>query len=847
MHPRESGRQATLAVATGRPPEPAPTPSAPLSQDVTVLQRQVTKLRFLHRLAQDFADIKDVQLLMDTIFDRVIGAVSAQAGSLWLLDRNSHQLVCRVARGPTADRVLGIKLEFGTGVVGWVVQHGEADVVLDASQDHRHAKSVDQSSRFQTHSMITVPLKLGELVMGAIQVINKVVDVEGDGREPPSDGTVIRFDDDDVEILKILGGQAAMAVQNAQRLQRLKLTQELSELFNSTLDFDKLIDTIFAKVVEVTGAEAGSIWLVNRQTGDIFCRNAEGPTKDQVVGLTLKPGTGVVGWVIQNKQAATVYDAEKDQRFQSAVDQKTHFKTRSMLTVPLMVKGEMLGAIQVINKKDPRARFDAEDLDLLTSLCQAAAISVQNAWLFQSRKKVKELSAILDVSKEITATLDLDRVLLTIVNLSSQVVAYEQAAIALDDGRGRIEVAALSGAEKVDAGDVFTQALRRYLAFVADGGREVYIVDTQAAQAGPPAAELADLLVQRPAWRSIWARPLSDEEGRLGVMFMAAAQAGLIQPGQAETLTILANQATVAIRNAKLYTAMPMVGLLGRLKAGPGALGAASWRKKSVLALAAGFIAASFFIPKTRYVSGDCEVVTEGRTAVHAQIAGVLAQVLVDEGDAVSAGQIVAKLDDRDLKRKLADLETRAEILRRDMVQLSSLQKRAELQVKRLELEQALLEQRQVREDLERLAITAPAAGVVITPDLALLPGKLLQRGEALLEVSELSAVRLQIEVFEEDVGALREGQQVVFKLGALPERRFEGAQVLAVRLLGVQAEGRVSYQVVTRVENPLGLGGERLLRPGMTGRASICTQEETLARWSLRSPLRLLRMKFWW
>ena len=101
-----------------------------------------------------------------------------------------------------------------------------------------------------------------------------------------------------------------------------------------------------------------------------------------------------------------------------------------MVCSPFVVKGECIGAIQILNKQGNRF-FQAEDFDLLNLFGSTAAMYLKNARLFNSEKKAKDLGALIDIGKQITSTLDLDAVLVSVVNLSSKVIPFDESQISV--------------------------------------------------------------------------------------------------------------------------------------------------------------------------------------------------------------------------------------------------------------------------------------------------------------------------------------------------------------------------------------------------------------------------------
>jgi signal transduction histidine kinase len=145
-------------------------------------------------------------------------------------------------------------------------------------------------------------------------------------------------------------------------------------------------------VEEFVEAEASSVYELDTEKGDIFFRLARGEKGGIIQSRRLKPGEGIAGWVIQSGKPMVVEDVRKESRFSDRFDRETGFKTRSLICVPLTIRGKTIGAVQVINKKDG-VPFTKGDLELLTALAQQIAVALDNARLYQRLEENFELTA----------------------------------------------------------------------------------------------------------------------------------------------------------------------------------------------------------------------------------------------------------------------------------------------------------------------------------------------------------------------------------------------------------------------------------------------------------------------
>jgi len=164
-----------------------------------LLDRRVEKLSSILEVAKAMIAERDLDALLRIIVDEAAAVVDADRCTLFLVDRDRGVIWSKVAQGMHGGE--GIRVPIGTGVAGSVAATGEAINLPDAYADPRFHREVDQATGYRTRAMLCVPMRntRGEVV-GVLQALNK------------QDGP---FTDEDVELLLVLGGQAAGAIENA--------------------------------------------------------------------------------------------------------------------------------------------------------------------------------------------------------------------------------------------------------------------------------------------------------------------------------------------------------------------------------------------------------------------------------------------------------------------------------------------------------------------------------------------------------------------------------------------------------------------------------------------------------
>ncbi|MGN1198385.1 MAG: ATP-binding cassette domain-containing protein [Acetatifactor sp.] len=163
---------------------------------------------------------------------------------------------------------------------------------------------------------------------------------------------------------------------------RIDYTQVIWEITRQLQESESLEDALrsaLKQVVTAVGAEAGTIWFYNSKgDGKIYPSFWIGGA--DLTGLSLKFGEGIAGTVVESGETTVVKDCQNDARWAGRFDEKTGFVTKSMICVPLLNKYEVIGCIQIINKKDG-SLYDNEDVKICENLAMLTAIAVDSRGL----------------------------------------------------------------------------------------------------------------------------------------------------------------------------------------------------------------------------------------------------------------------------------------------------------------------------------------------------------------------------------------------------------------------------------------------------------------------------------
>jgi GAF domain-containing protein/CheY-like chemotaxis protein len=186
-----------------------------------------------------------------------------------------------------------------------------------------------------------------------------------------------------------------------QRVRQLTALYEVGKGLASILDLDELLDVILQKAGRVLRVSVASILLLDEQSGELVFRSVMGKDAQALIGMRLAPGQGIGGWVAERGEPLLVHDVQSNPHHSPLFDEITGFVTESILCVPLMVKGHLIGVVEALNK--PQPGFTEDDLALLRSLAASAAVAIENARLFASEKRrASEMKAMVEIAQVVT-------------------------------------------------------------------------------------------------------------------------------------------------------------------------------------------------------------------------------------------------------------------------------------------------------------------------------------------------------------------------------------------------------------------------------------------------------------
>jgi signal transduction histidine kinase len=355
------------------------------------------------------------------------------------------------------------------------------------------------------------------------------------------------------DFLQAVADQAAGAIAKARLLEETELrARQLASLNDiarslvSTLELEPLLDQILSSAVEILDCEAGSLFLVDEETGELVFKVTAGPVAQDLAGQRLPPGTGLVGKAVDLGEALIANKVHEEAGWFGQTDADTGFTTRGLLVVPLQIKDRIIGVIEVINKRN-QTPFAPDDQELLTVFTGQAAVAIENARLYTLTDqalaaRVDELSVMQRVDRELNTSLEVGHAMRIALDWSVRQSGSDAGLVGLVAG-DQLQIIAHHGYAPPPTEQLTLESLPVLQEATLSGTSRLCNPTENGAQ--------APLL---PAANSQLAVPIRREAQVIGLLLLESAAAAHFQQDMIDFLTRLSDHAAIAISNAQLYS-----------------------------------------------------------------------------------------------------------------------------------------------------------------------------------------------------------------------------------------------------------------------------------------------------
>ena len=365
------------------------------------LRRRAEELAALHRASMTITEAHDMHSLVQTIIEQACRLMRSSGAGVCICDTLKQEITVyeEVAQGNRSYG--GMVLKYGEGAAGIVAQTGKPLIIDDySSWPNRLTIYEEEKPYFAT---LSVPMTWHGQVTGVLQAMDH-------NKER-------KFTEADAELLSLLGDQAAIAIENARLLQAERAIREQAEalreaarIVGSSLSLDEVLQAVLDQLARVLPFDSGSIMFVEDERAVVKVWRGYDPLLAQefISDLQFPIATDLTcGTVVREAQPMVICDTHNDPRW-TIIPVGAH--VNSWLGVPLMGRDRAIGLFS-LDRISPDG-FTEEEVSLAQTFASHAATAIENARLFESEeKRAAELMALRQASLNLTASLELEPVM----------------------------------------------------------------------------------------------------------------------------------------------------------------------------------------------------------------------------------------------------------------------------------------------------------------------------------------------------------------------------------------------------------------------------------------------------
>jgi len=342
------------------------------------LANRVQELQTLAEIGKSITAQLDLERVLRLVAEAAVDLTGADESYLLLLDEATGNLYLRAQANMGDEETKNFWVKVNDSIAGQVVHSGQP---LTLS---RNSNSLKVKTGLTVYSLVNVPVILNDTVIGVLGADNRHQQRV--------------FTKDDEKLLALLAEWAAIAIQNAKlyadtkQLGRdMQLANEVSRLVTGTLDVEEIPRLLLQRTTEIVGAECGSLALIDKERGGVIFQVAYdngGQEIKELENFMMPLGEGIIGNVAQSGQPIIANDVQHHPAWSPLADQLTGMTTRKIIAVPLISEGEILGVMELLNKKE--GDFVEGDMQLLSLVASSAASAIQNARQYEALKQANE-------------------------------------------------------------------------------------------------------------------------------------------------------------------------------------------------------------------------------------------------------------------------------------------------------------------------------------------------------------------------------------------------------------------------------------------------------------------------
>ncbi len=346
------------------------------------------------------------------------------------------------------------------------------------------------------------------------------------------------------EVRKTKAAKGTEVLKNGSGHSRLeKLLLQASRLFNSTVEYEDLILLALQLVCDAVTCQAAFIYRIDSHIDHRRVRLwARGDSDIRL--LRKEHGSGVAGWALEKGTPLILNDPRSDPRYNSEIADQVDFNIENLIVLPLISRGKVFGALEVINKQ--AGEFNEIDRDTLLGLSDQIAISIDNSQLLrEARRRVQEMEKLFEVGSKLSGALDLENALKLILDSTRELVGFDAGGIFLiDTAKNEFGSVYHHGYDSKRESDLHLKLDSGLIGWVARNGETAIVTDVT--------TDDRYVAVRENTCSEIVA-PVAVDDQLVGVFNLESNEVGAYDLHTADVLRAFGAQAAMVIERTRLH------------------------------------------------------------------------------------------------------------------------------------------------------------------------------------------------------------------------------------------------------------------------------------------------------
>jgi len=343
------------------------------------LEQKEQELRILHEVAQDISSNLELNELLKRIVEMVMNFITADSCLIYLYDRVNDELILTASDIPERKMLGRIKLKMGEGVTGWVAKEKRPVALSREAYKDQRFKAFTALKEDKYEAFLSIPILSKDEIIGVMNIRNR---------------QERHYPETQIDILFTINRYLGSAIQNAiiyeevvKKAKQLDLLTEVSRTIVSDYYLKEILQLIVTMTAQVMDSKICSIMLLDEKREELVIAATQSLSQEYVNKSNLKVGQSISGKVVLKKAPIIVLDVTEEPGYMYPEIAKKEGIV-SLLSVPMMIKDRVIGVINSYTKSEHI--FKKEEIDILQTVANQAAVAIENTHLSQEIFAAKE-------------------------------------------------------------------------------------------------------------------------------------------------------------------------------------------------------------------------------------------------------------------------------------------------------------------------------------------------------------------------------------------------------------------------------------------------------------------------